>query len=439
MVKVVEREKIDCDHLLGTFMEEEHFDLLIDEDVDVYLKSPYNSVNNEDNIILMFRKNFFTADQQLGAYEGLMEAAVQSQNRGLAAGLKAEKCLNRDWVTDEQALILTNLSKLVDNDSEQFKLSRDQIEQWKFQAKNGSPNRGSVWLGSEVEKNDFKFDKWLDGIFSKSNKQIVEEVAWINDKLVSGTTYANPVNSGIAGWFGRYPRIPYGRATSYTEHNLEKFKKAYPFLEQLSKGFAELLPNRYENQISCAQRLDQSYYVPNTPFTTITVNKNFRTAAHKDAGDLASGFSNLTVVAGKGAKSYSGGYLVLPEIRAAVNIRPGDLLLVANHDYMHGNTPIVPKTGDIADLERISLVCYFREDMLELGSKMYEDLRYQFVESRRKNPNHPLWWERWNGVSTGMWTEQEWYDFIKVNYGQEMLDLYHPESKGGTSLDDFFS
>src|SRR6478736_3408463 len=142
MVKVVEREKIDCDHLLGTFMEEEHFDLLIDEDVDVYLKSPYNSVNNEDNIILMFRKNFFTADQQLGAYEGLMEAAVQSQNRGLAAGPKGDKCLNRDWVTKEQHGVLKHLES-VEVMPEDWK----EIEDVMYRATKSTENRGSVWLG----------------------------------------------------------------------------------------------------------------------------------------------------------------------------------------------------------------------------------------------------------------------------------------------------
>ena len=105
-----------------------------------------------------------------------------------------------------------------------------------------------------------------------------------------------------------------------------------------------------------------------TPFTTVTVNKNFRTAAHRDAGDLHEGFSNLTVVA-KGDQQWTGGYLVLPEFRVAINIRPGDLLLINNHAGIHGNTELLPPEGKtLADMERISLVCYFRENMLKLGS-----------------------------------------------------------------------
>jgi len=82
---------------------------------------------------------------------------------------------------------------------------------------------------------------------------------------------------------------------------------------------------------------------------------------------------------------------------------------------------------DDPDAERISLVCYLREKMLELGSYEYETLRFEFVESRRKNPEHPLQRKLWNGISEGMWTSKEWYDYLEANGGKEMLDKYHPE------------
>ncbi len=45
----------------------------------------------------------------------------------------------------------------------------------------------------------------------------------VEETYISDTTYANVVFSGIAGWFDRYPRIPYGRATAYTQHSYDKF------------------------------------------------------------------------------------------------------------------------------------------------------------------------------------------------------------------------
>ena len=118
----------------------------------------------------------------------------------------------------------------------------------------------------------------------------------------------------------------------------------------------------------------------------------------------------------------------------AVNVRPGDLLLINNHEVMHGNTPI-----ELLDeqAERVSLVCYFREKMLELGSYEYEDCRYNFVESRRLNKEHPLWKPLWNGVSEGMWESQEWYDYCEQKLGHEELIKYHPESNA-SSLEEFF-
>jgi hypothetical protein len=237
-----------------------------------------------------------------------------------------------------------------------------------------------------------------------------EEATKIAEKWISTTNYAKSVFSGIAGWYDRYPRIPYGRATSYTEQNPDLFALSYPFLQSLNRGFRDLLPWRWNNQKRAADKLDPRFLVPGTVFTTITVNKTFRTAAHFDAGDLNEGLSNLLVL---GTGDYTGGYLVFPEYRVAVNVRPGDLLLVNNHEVMHGNTPIVLNNPDDPTSERISIVCYFREKMLELKSYDYEVLRRQYVEERRKNKDHKLWRPLWNGVSPNMWFEQEWYDYLK--------------------------
>jgi hypothetical protein len=173
--------------------------------------------------------------------------------------------------------------------------------------------------------------------------------------------------------------------------------------------------------------MDPRFLVPETVFTTITVNKSFRTACHRDAGDLNEGLSNLLVL---GDGEYTGGYLVFPEYRVAVNVRPGDLLLVNNHEIIHGNTEI---KLNHEKAERISLVCYFREAMLDLKSWDYEHLRKQYVEERRMNKQHKFWKPLWNGVSPGMWDDQEWFDYmIKHN----MPDPYAKEA--AASLDSFF-
>lgn len=422
MVKViVAKDKIDCEHLLGQFVDESHYDILVQEDTDCYLPRNCDAAEileckqdcdncekgaDERRIAFKFRKNYFTKKEHDAAYAGLREAALPTQNRGLAAGPKGEKCGNREWVTEFQVQLFDYIKKEQENTAIASDFTKE-VALLRARYENAESSRGLVWLASKVKEDNFKFETWLKKLLKMPVAKRKAEAARVYEDYISDTTYANQVLSGIAGWYDRYPRIPYGRATSYTQHNYDKFKLAFPFLQSLNKGFKELLPWRWGNQRAAADTIDPHFLVPGTVFTTITVNKTFRTACHRDAGDFSDGLSNLLVLSNNG--KYKGGYLVFPEYRIAVNVRPGDLLLVNNHEVIHGNTPI--ETYD--DGERISLVCYLREGMLELGSKKYEDARYDFVESRRKNKEHPLWRPMWNGVSEKMWDTEEWYDYLK--------------------------
>jgi hypothetical protein len=448
MVKVIVAErKYDAQHLLGQFPTEKDYDFLIEEDCDVYMPADCDLATQSDcdkdcsscqtgmdekRIVLKFRKNYFTKEQQDMAYAGLRDAATESQNRGLAAGPRQGTLGNREWVTDYEYEILDQFLKPAQNLFGEDPI--DEIRKKHKERKSTASNRARVWSIERVKKENFKFDEWVDNVRNLSEDEAKEKAEYVAEKLICATTYANSVHSGIAGWFDRYPRIPYGRATSYTRDHFEKFKLSYPFLQQLSQGFKDLLPWRYNNQMKAASKIDPGYLVPGTPFTTITVNKSFRTACHYDAGDLNEGLSNLLVISNNG--NYKGCYLVAPEYRVAVNPRPGDLLLINNHEVMHGNTQIELLDDEA---ERISLVCYFREKMMELGSKEYEDTRYQFVEDRRHNKEHPEQRPLWNGVSEGMWFSDEWYEYLEKKLGTEQLHKYHPESVKSGSLDEFFA
>ena len=435
MVKVIVAEqKHDMSHMLGQFPDESHYDLLIEEDTDVYMPEVPGHPEltySEERVVLKFRKNYFSKEQQDQAYIGLREAATETQNRGLAAGPRSEKLGNREWVTEYEYDIL---DYFVNPNANLF--GADPIEEIRASHTNKKPspsNRNNVWGISAVKKDNFVFEDWVESTKKLSESEMISEANNVIKKYVCATTYANGVMSGIAGWFDRYPRIPFGRATSYTAREPKKFAMAYPFLQSLAQGFKDLLPWRYNNQMEAAQKVDPRFLVPETPFTTVTVNKSFRTACHFDAGDLTSGLSNLLTLSNNG--NYKGCHLVAPEYRVAVNPRPGDLLLINNHEVMHGNTQI-----ELLDeeAERISLVVYFREKMLELGSKEYEDTRYDFVEHRKNDKEHPEQRQLWNGVSAGMWESKEWYDFCESKLGRDELIKYHPEAAGQQSLEEFF-
>jgi len=416
---------INGDEVLGQYIDESSYDIVIDNDADFYLpperdmtavttcdRNRSNCVN-ESQVAFKFRKNVFTEEEQRGAFEGLYDAAVESNNRGMAAGPRSESSGKRDWVTSYQSDVLNFYIKGQPQPID----GSDPLETIRLKhEKQDHETRGEVWLRTKVEPEFGEysgfFPKLMDVLASMNVDEAKEYAKNVKVKYISDTTYATAIWSGIAGFYGRYPRIPYGRATAYTEHNLETFEKCYPFARKLEKEFARMLPERHKKQKEFADRLDNKFLIgEDTTFTTITVNtttkdRNARMACHRDAGSLNEGFSNLTVVT-KDGKSWNGGYLVAPEVRVAINVRPGDLLLIDNMRIIHANTPILPPDTGKDDMLRMSLVFYFREDMDKLGSWEYEHLRRAFVDDRRKNKDHPEWREYWNGVSPKMWETKE--------------------------------
>ena len=201
-------------------------------------------------------------------------------------------------------------------------------------------------------------------------------------------------------------------ACGFNDRYPEKFEKCFPYVNKLNDVFKKELPVRWGAQNECAQKLDPRFRIDKSVFTTLTINYNWRTAGHRDAGDLSSGFSNISGI-GKGWKGF---IFTLPEWKIGINLQPGDLLLVNNHEGIHTNT-----AGIGEDNDRVSIVAYFREKMLDLQSYEYEMLRKQFVEERRGNKEHALQRNLWNGVSPGMWDKDEWREYMK---SYDMPDPY---------------
>lgn len=188
----------------------------------------------------------------------------------------------------------------------------------------------------------------------------------LNDGSKSKTNYAKTVNSGIVGYFDRYPRIPYCRQTAFNQNNFEKFRDAVPMIRYIDKVFSELVPERYQAQKEWADKTSEDFIIKGTSFTTVTVNKNWQTAVHTDKGDLQEGFGNLAVLEGG---KYSGGFTGFPKFKVAVDCRSCDVVLMDVHEW-HGNVAIKKISPNA---ERIALVCYYRRNMIKCGT-MEEEL-----------------------------------------------------------------
>lgn len=189
-------------------------------------------------------------------------------------------------------------------------------------------------------------------------------IALLHDGTLSKTSHALPVNSGIIGYSDRYPRIPYCRTTAFSQKFFKEFRSTIPYIAKVNNFFKDYAPNQYKIQKSFAENTSKDFVIDNTAFTTVTVNKNFQTACHRDAGDLKEGFGNLGVL----SRGRYGGYItVIPKYGIGLDLDDGDLALFDVHE-VHGNT--APKM--ITYYERISIVCYYRQKMIYCGSKEYE-------------------------------------------------------------------
>lgn len=194
----------------------------------------------------------------------------------------------------------------------------------------------------------------------------------------SARTYAKPVSSAIAGAIDPTGQQRYCRLTSWTGQNLPKWELLHPLLQEIDDRFSRHVPERYVAQMREANRTDPAWRIPGTAFTTITVNNSYPTGVHKDANDLAAGFSTIACYR-KGV--YEGGRLVFPQYRLAVDLRHNDLLLMDAHEY-HGNTALMCICGtamnglcDRCGAERISVVSYFREKLVACGTPAQEQAR----------------------------------------------------------------
>jgi len=171
------------------------------------------------------------------------------------------------------------------------------------------------------------------------------------NRAATGTT------SGIVGFYDREARRPFCRTTAYTANHPQKFAAAIPYLQTIDEHFRALAPDRWAAQRDVCDSTEPDWIIKGTVFTTITVNKNFQTAVHRDNGDFPDGFGVMTAFA---AGEYEGFYLAFPGFDPVVafDMRTRDLLLADVHEW-HGNT--TPR--GTPPWERISLVCYYREKM----------------------------------------------------------------------------
>jgi hypothetical protein len=189
-------------------------------------------------------------------------------------------------------------------------------------------------------------------------------------------------SSAVIGFMDRYARFPYCRACAFNLKDPGAFKRVTPFIQVVSDLFAKHVPDRFAAQKDYVARINKDFTIPKTVFTTVTVNNNWQSTVHTDSGDFAGGFGVLTALR---AGHYTGGYLVLPRYKVAVDIHTTDILFYNVHEW-HGNSPFF---GIKKQYERVSCVFYARTKMVHCGSAKQELAR---VKARKEG--EPLYDEK---------------------------------------------
>ena len=192
------------------------------------------------------------------------------------------------------------------------------------------------------------------------------------DGTRSNTARAAPVPTAIIGYFDRYARTPYCRQTAFTMDNPELWQQVLPYIQKVDEVFKTYAPENWQSQKNFVDRVHPDFVIPGTTFTTLTVNRNWRTACHRDAGDYRNGLGCMTAMEGG---SYSGGELIFPKYKCAVDMRTGGVALADVHN-LHANAPIVGVPGNFV---RISTVFYTRTGMAQCGSAKFEEERAKAI------------------------------------------------------------
>jgi hypothetical protein len=294
-----------------------------------------------------------------------------------------------DTIYDEDVDVYAENTESPDGKKLLFKLRKNVIPHdlvrlaWKNFYNSASPSRNR---GAAAGPIDVKSKYWTRRKLHKSSIK-GWSAQYKQGGKISKMRVNNNVFSSVLGYFEETPfmKLPC-RLTSYTQKYFEQYKAGIPYIEAIDELFKKLTPDRHLVQFKRASS-NPAFQIEDTAFSSVTMNRNFRTGLHMDAGDLKEGFGNLSVIErGK----YSGGNTLFPRYRVGVNLRTGDFLAMDVHEW-HCNTEI---TEDSSDSEynksipevyvnnketgtqgveklysRISFVCYLREKLADCKAK----------------------------------------------------------------------
>ena len=342
----------------GQWFDESHINYpIVNSNTDVY------RLDDEGNkhLLLKFRKNVIPDELIKIGWDSYKDLAKASRGRGASAG--PIDVNSQYW----------GKRKLVDTK----KWSTGYLNPKGLELHDSLSTLDEIELIEKCDELNIKRDdemKKEDLVLALIKKQ-----GGISKMKVNNQVASNPIGFYESG--KNFADLPC-RLTHFTRTNFEKYNDGLPFIQHIDKLFQKLIPEAHNKQLTRADTKPH-LKIPKTAFSTVTINRNFRTAMHRDAGDFKDGFGNLTVIErGK----YHGGYTIFPQYGVAIDLRNNDFIAMDVHQW-HCNTPMYeteedkafndtldyafkdnPEVGTVGIYEkytRISFVCYLREKIAD--------------------------------------------------------------------------
>ncbi|QDP61348.1 MAG: hypothetical protein Unbinned3904contig1002_30 [Prokaryotic dsDNA virus sp.] len=230
------------------------------------------------------------------------------------------------------------------------------------------------------EDTAFYLDGECIGIYVNIDKKLLSYVReCVKDTKYVETyrTNALPTKSSV---FGALPRVAlrndFCRFSNKTIEEKQNFNKLFTFQNTLCEIYKKYLPELYNYDLSKARELiDDDYRLVDTPYTTANINVNHAIKYHTDSGNIKGSFSNVLIL-----KEYcTGGELVLPDYRIALEQSDGALCIFRGQEEIHGVMPLKPYKENFyrASIVYYTLAqlhhCYpYKEEVTRLNIKKRE-------------------------------------------------------------------
>ena len=194
------------------------------------------------------------------------------------------------------------------------------------------------------------------GIYVDVDKTLLSYVREaVKDTKYVETYRANtlPTKSSV---FGALPRVAlrndFCRFSNKTSEEKLNTNKLFTFQSTLCDIYKKYLPEMYDYDLRNARAtVHDDYRLVDTPYTTANINVNHAIKYHKDSGNIKDSFSNVLIL----KEHCTGGELVLPDYRIALEQSDGALCIFSGQKEIHGVMPIKPHKKDFY---RASIVYY---------------------------------------------------------------------------------